>query len=151
MLQKFAPYALRSFQSKSLAVADHGFRATLTRNGLAIASIDCGTAPDNDDLTVVFKNTPEMELFQRLAPRLAVTDETMDADERFLRDLAEATYHHKRLSDVCRNSTLFRLPNDPVNSWRQVRAPYRPALVRAIARQYPETQPQFANDVVAAR
>jgi len=140
----FAPYRLRRFRPKSAKVADNGFTATLVRGDIAVATVDCGTGPDNDDLTVEFVNRSEQEFFLNVANRRPASTPDMSADECFVRDLAEATYHAGRLAELMRNNTVFRLRNDPPGHWRHVRAPYRPALERAIRRRFPAGALEFA-------
>lgn len=144
----FAPYSLRHFRPKSAAIADNGFTATLVRAGTAVAKIDCGHDPEDDDMIVEFINRSEQEHFVALASARTSPIEDMSADERFLRDLAEATYHAARLADLTRKTTVFRLGTDPPGLWRQVRAPFRAALARAVHRRFPASEVQFANPAV---
>ena len=50
MNTNFGPYSIRNLRPKSAKVAANGYTATLLRNGHPVANLDCGNAPDNDDL-----------------------------------------------------------------------------------------------------
>jgi len=152
----FGPYSLRNLRPKSAKVAEDGFTATLLRNGHAVAQVDCGFDAledddrEADDLVVEFLTQTEMDFFKTSVIQLGRGPETdTPRDERFLRDLAEHTYHCQRLAALCKHNTVFRTPTDPPGHWRQIRAPYRPALESAIRRRYQGTQLEFANHMGA--
>lgn len=145
MTTEFAPYTLRSFRPKRADLADNGYTASLARAGTTVATIDCGQSPDDDDLVVEFTSQAELEFFKAFAERRTRPIDEMQADERFLRDLAEATYHAGRLMPLCRQYTLFRTRQDPLGVWRQVRAPFRPALASALRQRFAGDL-EFANE-----
>ena len=150
---RFYPYAFRNMRPKPDRSVRNGFTATLLRGDLPVANIDAGNVEDPDQIDIEFISEAEQEAFIRFsAARMSeedrafsnFTDETapvneqLDADEAFIRLLAEDTYHSLRLAKICETSTLFALPGDHKNQWRQVDAPYRAALATAIRRQHPE-------------
>jgi hypothetical protein len=145
MKTSFAPYALRSFRPKRASSADNGYTATLARGPIAVAQINCGTAPGNDILVVNFVSEAEQAFFQAHAARITTALKNMPADERFLRDLAEATHQSSCLAKLCKTRTVFRTAADPPGRWRQVRAPFRPALALALQRRFPAPL-EFANE-----
>ena len=145
-ITEFGPYTLRRLRAKGAKVADNGFTATLYRHGHPVATLDCGHGPDDDTLIVSFITEAEQQFFRSAVDALVVDeDPDMDADERFLRDLAEHTYHRIRLADVCKHSTVFRFPSDPPGFWRIVRAPFREALAAALRQRFAGRTLQFAN------
>lgn len=148
MNTNFGPYSIRNLRPKSAKVAANGYTATLLRNGHPVANLDCGNAPDNDDLEITFFSQAEMDFFKAAALKLytgAAGDDPID--ESFLRDLVEHTYHMSRLDSLSKRSTVFRLDGDQPNTWRLVRAPYRPALEAAIRSKFPTRQVQFARQL----
>lgn len=148
----FGPYSIRNLRPKPAAKADNGYTATLLRNGNPVAHLDCGTAPDNDDLVIQFSTEAEMNYFKS-AVQILYSDHTLGdcpTDECFLRDLVESTYHASRLEALSKRNTFFRLDGDPPTTWRQVRAPYRRALEAAIRARYPRRQVEFARFAGAA-
>lgn len=147
MTTQFGPYSIRNLRPKSAKVAANGYTATLLRNGHPVASLDCGTAPDNDDVEISFVSQAEMDFFKSAALKLYAGHSAGDdpIDECFIRDLVEHTYHMSRLDSLSKRSTVFRLEGDEPNIWRLVRAPYRPALEAAIRSKFPTRQVQFAR------
>ena len=145
-ITEFGPYTIRHLRAKSAKVSDNGYTATLCRHGHPVASLDCGQSPEDDDLIVSFNTQSEQDFFKATVARLVTdADPQMEADERFLRDLAEHTYHRMRLADVCKHSTVFRLRTDPPGFWRLVRAPFRHALAQAIRLRFEGRPLEFAN------
>lgn len=150
---RFFPYTLRNMRPKPERTVHNGFTATLLRGDLAVATIDAGIPGEPDHIEVAFISEAEQAAFVRFAAtRMTEQDkafinftddskqqgESLDADEAFIRLLAEDTYHNLRLSKICQTSTLFALPGDKSNNWRHVDAPYRQALATAIRRKHPE-------------
>lgn len=152
---RFFPYAFRNMRPKPDRTVRNGFTATLLRGDLPVANIDAGNPEDPDRIDVEFISQAEQDAFIRFsAARMTEQDrafsnftddtapsaEMLDADEAFIRLLAEDTYHSVRLSKICETSTLFALPGDQKNQWRQIDAPYRAALATAIRRQHPDAE-----------
>lgn len=146
MIEQFGPFSIRNLRPKPARVADNGFTATLLRLGTPVATLDCGHAPGDDDIVAEFVSEAERDFFQRAAATLVApaAKSDMDPDERFLRDLVESTYHAGRLAVLSRSNTLFRIDGDAPGLWRQVRAPYRPALEQKIRARYPGKEIRFA-------
>lgn len=148
----FNPYSLRNLRSKSKKEADGGYTATLLHHGEPVAHINCGTDPTNDDLEIGFFYREEEEAFKQHTARAVpdgMDDDEMGKDEVFLREMAEAVYQAGRRDYFARESTLYRIDDDPAGVWRQAKYPFRPALALALASQHPGRQVTFANAVRA--
>lgn len=160
LTSRFAPYSLRSLRAKPGRDVT-GYTATLYRGEMMVATLDADSAGD-DTILMEFISDGEQQAFVGHAGHaMSTTDralsnfvdaasaeELVDADEAMLRLMAEATYQQQRLSKICEDTTLFRLPGDAGGAWRRVDAPYRQALGVALRRKY--SQVEILNEAQVA-
>lgn len=69
-------------------------------------------------IDVAFDRTRDRLVFERALAKAFPQDSIEEAGERFLSELADQTYHRRRLQVVSLRHTVFRLAGDPPTQYR---------------------------------
>lgn len=107
-------YSFRGFVYSTGAQGD-SWSARLCEEHRRIARV---VSSPGQPLDVAFDRTRDRLAFERALAKAFPEDTVEDAGERFLSELADQTYHRRRLQVVSLRHTVFRLSDDPPTQYR---------------------------------